>query len=683
MGKTHTIGRIRNRGEKIETITGRTQGIDIAKVEKLYDKTLNVRFWDFGGHDIQYSMHRCFLNECACYVIVVDSRQGNVNYQARYWLNNIKSYASSVPVIIFENRFEDGELGGGLNGNRLKADFPDITIANTFSFSALKAEQDSFNTQLVRAISEICNKAAKISIPLAWAKIIDEFDKLNDTKPFYTKDEYYSICQEYRVDEANIGKLLKYFNDLGVCVSYHIDERTKKALLDYKLFSPKWITGAMYAIIDPPEVNKNTLTCKKLSKNGIISRANIRLIFKDFNTQYAAYTDDILDIMHKFQLSYEIDRGEEFIPALCNSEEPGLFNPVKFNELKADEQNKLISELRESKELGDFDPIKYTEYKVLKTYKFVYNYLPENVVHRLMIRCKKRLSHEFERPWLKGFWLKYWNDLNTIFVIDMGSDDNTLHVNVYSYGDKSAHDQLNAIRAAIRSINAEMRMDSVIEYVTLKKDGVEQDVPCNVLENMHADSEIEYFAIFNHESYVKITPAEALKGLIDFNEVIIKNQQKEIDKMRKESQRGGEMNITIKDSQVQMGGSSTQNMQTGNNSTINSQTGDHNTMTATGIAGCTYEQLMELMDKINERSDKINNRVMGMLEGEIKDLLVEHQKDSEIAESLNTVAGAISSEQDPKSRWDKFCNTVEKIGPTIAPLLTPVLTAVLRTVTGG
>ena len=126
VGKTHTIKRIKEKGKFINPIKGETPGISITSIDNFYGAGFNVRFWDFGGQDIMHSMHRCFLTERTCYVIVVNTRQGDLNKQARYWLNNIKSFAPNAPVILFENRWGEGHIGGGLDENRLKKEFPNI-----------------------------------------------------------------------------------------------------------------------------------------------------------------------------------------------------------------------------------------------------------------------------------------------------------------------------------------------------------------------------------------------------------------------------------------------------------------------------------------------------------------------------------------------------------------------------
>ena len=95
VGKTHTIRRILNDNHKISETLEETPGISIAyKDFKRGETSYRITFWDFGGQEIMHAMHRCFLTDRTGYVVVVSTRFGDVNKQARYWLKNIESFES-------------------------------------------------------------------------------------------------------------------------------------------------------------------------------------------------------------------------------------------------------------------------------------------------------------------------------------------------------------------------------------------------------------------------------------------------------------------------------------------------------------------------------------------------------------------------------------------------------------
>ena len=104
-GKSYTIQRIMNNGRLLENDTDVTHDISIEhwnNSDDLVDYDGTIDFWDFGGQDIYLSMHRCFLTERSCYVIVLCNRQygshRGLMRQACYWLKNISSFAKKSPI---------------------------------------------------------------------------------------------------------------------------------------------------------------------------------------------------------------------------------------------------------------------------------------------------------------------------------------------------------------------------------------------------------------------------------------------------------------------------------------------------------------------------------------------------------------------------------------------------------
>ena len=96
-GKTYLVDRIFNDGEKLPRThePDTTTGILIRDypMEMENGSLMSVRFWDFGGQQIMHSMHRCFLTSRSLYVVLLDARNDTQDFQAYYWLNNIKSFA--------------------------------------------------------------------------------------------------------------------------------------------------------------------------------------------------------------------------------------------------------------------------------------------------------------------------------------------------------------------------------------------------------------------------------------------------------------------------------------------------------------------------------------------------------------------------------------------------------------
>lgn len=327
-----------------------------------------------------------------------------------------------------------------------------------------------------------------MEFPQKWANIRERLLELKGSKkPFIEKDEYYNLCRDCGENSPDIAKwLLSWFNDLGVCFSYHQDRDTNKELESYQLLAPNWIINAMYTIIN---------NSKGLSKNGIILHENIKDILKKGSASlnrslmreanYEDRTDYILNVMRKFRLSQDIsddiyDTKEEFIPALCENNTPADLHPKAW--------------------------VKHV------TYKYVYQFLPDNVVHQMMLFRKQKGHQEPTKLWLKGFRLDF-DDEGTAFVFDMGNDDNILLINVYSLlDDSSPYKQFKKIQENINEINKRLGL-SPYECISVEANGIKQDLPIIPLSKMLNEGK-RTCTIFDQENYAEIKLRDMLEGII-------------------------------------------------------------------------------------------------------------------------------------------------------------------------
>lgn len=165
------------------------------------------------------------------------------------------------------------------------------------------------------------------------------------------------------------------------------------------MLSPKWLFDAVYRLINQG---------RAFAQRGVLPRKGIELILKDYlkgqvegapNTERKVIPDYtyILEVMRKFRLSYPVDEESEFIPALC-----------------PDKREKVP-------QTADWDSY--------VTYEMQYEYLPDTVLHRLMIFCKA--NHLLEQAWNGGMELS--NDLDRYHaVIYLREEDSALEINAYA-----------------------------------------------------------------------------------------------------------------------------------------------------------------------------------------------------------------------------------------------------------
>lgn len=362
VGKTHTIARLMRNDEKPdETFTGEsTPGIAIAhKSYRIDGQDIQVHFWDFGGQDVLFPMHRMFMTERTIYVVMVDARNESRGSTAREWLDTVNSFASNAPVMLVVNKL-DQNPGATLDERGLRDAYPNLK--DIIFMSAKKLGKQAFHKTFTAKLLELIRESEwpKKTWPKNWKRIKDA---LRDMKtPYIRSQQYAEICRDCSAEEDG-GTVLQWCNDLGVCFCRQDDE-----LQDYVILNPNWITNAIYTII----FNKQKSVC-----NGLISQKEIFQILKSGNSRKVhrdivySWGDMtyILDVVRKFDLSYPVDRENEFFPNLCSENSTAV--------------------VQEYASKGD-----------TLEFHMKFDFLPNNVLHRLMVDCHREL--DFDNVWLTG-----------------------------------------------------------------------------------------------------------------------------------------------------------------------------------------------------------------------------------------------------------------------------------------
>lgn len=449
-GKTHTIKRIKNHGKLQEYDTKQTDGIDIYEETFIYEnEEMTLSFWDFGGQDKMYSMHRCFLTERACYVIVVSNRlQESLQEQAQYWLRNINIFAKRSAVIIAVNNSER-TYSEGVNTELLRKQFPEILIGDSVSYSAKCSLENVFNQVTNAILKQIHNlDSYKMEFPKNWIGIINEIK--NNHSDYISKKQYRKICEDNNVDSPDIRKwLLSWFHDLGYCFCNHIDSETGHELEDYQIINPNWITTAMYRINHAHDaLNGDEDYVDEINfEKGTIGPSTLCFLINDDTlggqlkqTYKRNEMDYILKVMRKFKLSYRISSALEFIPILCDYEKP--------TDLYENESDEAI------------------------IYYIKYIYLPDSVIHRLMIALYQN-EHVLPKVWRYGFCLDikdYIHPKDTLsVVVEMSRGNDMLELRIFGKTAKDRWECLWYMIELITQINLSTNCQTIEEYVEKKK----------------------------------------------------------------------------------------------------------------------------------------------------------------------------------------------------------------------
>ena len=454
-GKTYLVDRIFNNGEKLprthepDTTTGILIRDYPMKMEN--GSLMSVRFWDFGGQQIMHSMHRCFLTSRSLYVVLLDARNDTQDFQAYYWLNNIKSFAPDAPVILVINKMDQNPTAS-VNQRELTRKYPNLK--EVIRISALKDEKAEFDHFLYKLKQQLTIlDGYGMEFPISWFQIMKTLEEKHREEIYYIEqDDYEDICIKNGIKDSEIRQwLLEWFNDLGVCFSFH-KGNDSLSLSPYKVLDPKWLLNAIYLII---------YFGREKAEKGILSGSDIKdilrnqsgSVYKDKKYLYRSTTIPfILEIMRKFEISYPLDSGREFIPALCQKEEG--------NEECLEEKKPMLE------------------------YLFRYEYLPENVLHRLMIQMNQWL--DFHCIWRSG--MRMQEDSTGLSAL-IRAQQKQLHIFIRSSSPlHEPWEMLNRIRECLLKIHRELNLLAEDVILFRKEEFVEElsyDRITKYLKNHH------------------------------------------------------------------------------------------------------------------------------------------------------------------------------------------------------
>ena len=456
-GKTYLVDRILNNGEKLPRThePDTTTGILIRDypMEMENGSLMSVRFWDFGGQQIMHSMHRCFLTSRSLYVVLLDARNDTQDFQAYYWLNNIKSFAPDAPVILVINKMDQNPTAS-VNQRELTRKYPNLK--EVIRISALKDEKAEFDHFLYKLKQQLTIlDGYGMEFPISWFQIMKTLEEKHQKEIYYIEqDDYENICIENGIKDPEIQRwLLEWFNDLGVCFSFH-KGNDSLSLSPYKVLDPKWLLNAIYLII---------YFGRERAEKGILSGSDIKdilrnqsgSVYKDKKYLYRSTTIPfILEIMRKFEISYPLDSGREFIPALCQKEEG--------NEECLEEKKPMLE------------------------YLFRYEYLPENVLHRLMIQMNQWL--DFHCIWRSG--MRMQEDSTGLSAL-IRAQQKQLHIFIRSSSPlHEPWEMLNRIRECLLKIHRELNLLAEDVILFRKEEFVEEisyDRITKYLKNYHKE----------------------------------------------------------------------------------------------------------------------------------------------------------------------------------------------------
>lgn len=313
------------------TETKTTQGIKIEPWEITDEAGMPYRInvWDFGGQEIQSTVHRFFLTQDTLYVVLLNARKDE---KPDKYLEQIRSYAPNSPVLIVINRMDENY--GSVDESRLLEEYRtesgERIIKGIYKTSIRKAHEfndpyflpgvQELEAGIVRELLLMPN--LRQTVPSNYFEVKNYLEsRFFKDEPYITHERYEAICREKNLETASDEALLMILDRLGT-VRY-FDERHTRHL---HILNPEWLSDGVYRIL----TDKHTHDLQ-----GVITEKDFsRILYKtdahtfSYPKQHYGY---LIEMIRRFYLGYvNPDTHEIFIPQAFKSDYPAGFRPEDF-----------------------------------------------------------------------------------------------------------------------------------------------------------------------------------------------------------------------------------------------------------------------------------------------------------------------------------------------------------------
>ncbi len=302
-GKTTLAGKINDPNSPLPKPDESTHGIDVKEWHfDFRGNDCRVNIWDFGGQEIYHNTHQFFLTKRSLYLLVADSRKEHT--QLDYWLNIIELLSGDSPLLIIKN--EKNNRPVQINESQLRGRFENLkeTLATNL---ADNRGLENIISHIQHCIANLDHIGSKL--PKTWTRVRETLEQ--DIRNYISLDEYLGICQEngFR-NKQDALQLSQFLHDIGVIL--HFQDTISSPLYKTIILKPEWGTNAVYKVVDNNNIKK---------KFGRFTNDDLGDIW--CTEQYASMQGELLELMIKFKLCYQLPVTNQYIaPQLLDANQP-------------------------------------------------------------------------------------------------------------------------------------------------------------------------------------------------------------------------------------------------------------------------------------------------------------------------------------------------------------------------
>ncbi len=312
-------------GENFDPGENSTHGVRIKSwpVQLPDGRSLKINVWDFGGQEVYHNTHRFFLTTRALYMLVWDKTaqedalqhpdrdDHERNFTHEYWLQNVKMLSAGSPVLMVQNKVEQGREP--LNQKEF---VPKYNVRDFVEVSAATGmDMDRLQEKLLEQYHAAPGLKDLIGydMPANWVAVRRELEALALRQPYIKYDTYLDICRKHQLSADAPEKLSIFLTEIGVLL--HFPQH--KTLREMVILNPVWATEIIYRVLNK-EVEKN---------EGYFTDQQLR-------DEWSAHIPEKFDNKFRFRNDQEVDI---FLELMRNFEicfavpgQPGAFIAPQF-----------------------------------------------------------------------------------------------------------------------------------------------------------------------------------------------------------------------------------------------------------------------------------------------------------------------------------------------------------------
>ena len=415
-GKTSLVRRLN--GEPLNPGESETHGINISPLElECFDGPVTARVWDFGGQHVLHAMHEFFLTARSLYLLVLGEREDMAERDAVYWLQLIRSYAGSAPVVVALNKSKGRSRE--MDRESLEQHYgPILAWMPTECADGFDETIANLRTVLIKAADGM--HEVRDLFPAKWWKVKEWLEGMDD--PYLDFATYQERCQELGEQDPKKQEILAArLNDLGIAINYADDER----LHDTTVLRPDWLANGIYAILrandshhDQRYAPEAMLTVDSL---GPIYAAAEKLKMLKAADYPSGMWPFLLRLMALFQLAFPIDdEGQKLLVPTLLPLEP----PPDCDEPLDDDRTRL---------------------------RYEFAVVPGPLLPKLLVRTFSLIEHE--RRWRRGAILRFGEARARVWTTQ---DERWVRITAVG-GSADRNELLTMVRATLQELFTEYK----------------------------------------------------------------------------------------------------------------------------------------------------------------------------------------------------------------------------------